>query len=76
MVLAEPKKDIRVYSQDGTHDLNNQYGSWPEANQKMADAWKAKGYDYQFVMGEGTHNPRHGAMLMPEALKWLWRDVR
>lgn len=76
MVMDSPKKDIRVYSQDGTHDLTNQFGVWPEANQKMADAWKAKGYDYQFVMGEGTHNPRHGAMLMPEALKWLWRDVR
>lgn len=76
LVLAEPKKDIRVYSQDGSHDLTNQYGVWPEANQKMADAWKAKGYDYQFIMGEGTHDGRHGGMLMPEALKWLWRDVR
>ena len=76
LVLAEPKKDIRVYSQDGSHDLTNQFGVWPEANQKMADAWKAKGYDYQFIMGEGTHDGRHGGMLMPEALKWLWRDVR
>jgi enterochelin esterase family protein len=76
MVLAEPKKDIRVFSQDGSHDLTNQFGVWPEANQKMADAWKAKGYDYQFVMGEGTHDGRHGGMLFPEAMKWLWRDVR
>jgi enterochelin esterase family protein len=76
MVMGSPKKDIRIYSQDGTHDLTNQFGSWPEANQKMADAWKTKGYDYQFVMGEGTHDGRHGGMLMPEALKWLWRDVR
>ena len=43
---------------------------------KMAEAWKAKGYDYQFVFGEGTHNARHGGMLLPEAMKWLWRDVR
>jgi len=27
-------------------------------------------------MGEGTHDGRHGGMLMPAALKWLWRDVR
>ena len=76
MVMESPKKDIRIYSQDGTHDLTNQFGVWPEANQKMAEAWKAKGYDYKFVMGEGTHNGRHGAMLLPEALTWLWRDVR
>ena len=76
MVMESPKKDIRIFSQDGTHDLTNQFGVWPEANQKMADAWKAKGYDYQFVMGEGTHDGRHGGMLFPDAMKWLWRDVR
>jgi len=76
MVLESPKKDIRIFSQDGIHDLTNEFGVWPEANQKMADAWKAKGYDHKFVMGEGTHNGRHGAMLLPEALTWLWRDVR
>jgi enterochelin esterase family protein len=76
MILESPKKNIRIFSQDGTHDLTNEFGVWPEANQKMAEAWKAKGYDYKFVMGEGTHNGRHGAMLLPEALTWLWRDVR
>ena len=76
MILESPKKNIRVFSQDGTHDLTNEFGVWPEANQKMADAWKAKGYDYKFIMGEGTHNARHGAQLLPEAMTWLWRDVR
>ena len=76
LILNSEKKNIRVYSQEGANDLTNEFGCWPEANQKMADAWKAKGYDYQFVLGEGTHNARHGAMLLPEAMKWLWRDVR
>ena len=76
MIMDSPKKNIRIFSQDGTHDLTNEFGVWPEANQKMAEAWKAKGYDYKFVMGEGTHNGRHGAMLLPDALTWLWRDVR
>jgi hypothetical protein len=22
---------------------------------------------------EGTHNPKDGASLLPEALRWLWR---
>ena len=76
MIMDSPKKNIRVFSQVGSHDLTNEFGVWPEANQKMADAWKAKGYDYKFVMGEGTHNSRHGAQLLPEALTWLWRDIR
>ena len=76
MILDAPKKNIRVFSQDGSHDLTNEFGVWPEANKAMAAAWKAKGYDFQFVMGEGTHNGRHGAQLLPEAMTWLWRDVR
>lgn len=76
MIMDSPKKNVRIFSQDGSHDLTNEFGVWPEANKAMAAAWKAKGYDFQFVMGEGTHNGRHGAQLLPEALTWLWRDVR
>lgn len=76
MIMDSPKKDIRIFSQDGSHDLTNEFGVWPEANKAMAAAWKAKGYDYQFILGEGTHNGRHGAQLLPEAMTWLWRDVR
>jgi enterochelin esterase family protein len=76
MVMDSPKKNIRIFSQEGSNDLTNEFGVWPEANQKMADAWKAKGYDYKFVMGEGSHNSRHGAQLLPDALTWLWRDIR
>ncbi len=76
MILDAPKKNIRIFSQDGSHDLTNEFGVWPEANKAMAAAWKAKGYDYQFILGEGTHNGRHGAQLLPEAMTWLWRDVR
>jgi enterochelin esterase family protein len=76
MIMDSPKKNIRIFSQDGSHDLTNEFGVWPEANKAMAAAWKAKGYDYQFILGEGTHNGRHGAQLLPEAMTWLWRDVR
>ena len=76
MIMDSPKKNIRIFSQDGSHDLTNEFGVWPEANKAMAAAWKAKGYDYQFILGEGTHNGRHGAQLLPEAITWLWRDVR
>ncbi len=75
-VLKEPKKDIRVYQQDGANDLTNEFGVWPEANKKLAAALDEKGYDHVFILGEGTHNPKHGAMIFPEAMKWLWRDVR
>ena len=74
LVRKTAKKPIRVFLQDGANDLVNRFGSWPEANKAMAAALKDKGYDHQFVFGEGSHNPKHGAAILPDALRWLWRD--
>lgn len=76
LVRASEKKPIRVFQQDGTGDLVNQFGSWPEANKAMAAALAEKGYDHKIVWGEGTHNPKHGASILPDALRWLWRDYK
>jgi enterochelin esterase-like enzyme len=72
---TEPKP-IRVYLQDGSGDLDNQHGSWPLANQEMAAALKFAKYDYKFDYGDGAHNGKHGGAVLPEALRWLWRDVK
>lgn len=74
LVRAAPKKPLRIFQQDGATDIVNQFGSWPEANKAMAAALQEKGYDHKFVFGEGAHNPKHGASIFPEAMRWLWRD--
>jgi enterochelin esterase-like enzyme len=74
LVKGADKKPIRIFMQDGSNDLVNQFGSWPEANKAMHAALSEKGYDVKFVFGEGTHNPKHGASILPDALRWLWRD--
>ncbi len=74
LVRQGEKKPIRVFQQDGANDLTNQFGSWPDANRALAAAFKEKGYDHQFVFGEGSHNPRHGASILPYVLRWLWYD--
>ncbi len=68
------KKPIRIFLQDGANDLDNLHGSWPLANQEMAAALKFSGYDYKFEFGDGGHNGKHGAALLPDSLRWLWRD--
>ena len=73
-VLHESKRNIRVWLQDGSEDLENQYGSWPLANLRMANALKFKGYDFHLSFGKGTHNNGHGASEFPEEMMWLWRD--
>jgi enterochelin esterase family protein len=74
MIKNSEKKPIRVFLQDGSNDLQNQFGKWFEANQAMAAALKEKGYDYQFVAGDGGHTPKHGGSILPDALRWVWRD--
>lgn len=68
-------KPLRIFLQDGSNDLDNGAGNWPLANQQMAASLKFAHYDYRFEYGQGTHHMAHGGAIMPEALKWLWRDT-
>jgi len=74
LLRKTPNKPLRVYLQDGSNDLDNQHGNWPLANQQMAAALKFKGYDHQFVYGDGGHTHKHGGATLPDALRWLWRS--
>jgi enterochelin esterase-like enzyme len=74
MVRRETKRNIRVWLEDGSEDLDNTAGNWPAANIGMANALKFKGYDYHFSFGVGEHNNGQGAAELPESLTWLWRD--
>jgi len=74
LIRNTEKKSIRVFLQDGSGDLNNLFGSWPLANQSMASALKLMNYDYRFEFGTGGHNGQHGGAILPESLKWLWRE--
>lgn len=78
---TEPKP-LRIFLQDGTNDhivpaqpWGTFYaGSWPINNQVMFEAFESAGYDAKLVMGSEGHNMKQGAAIMPDALRWLWRD--
>ena len=74
LVRKHAKRPLRIFLQDGSNDLDNEHGNWPLANQQMAAALKFRGYDYRFEFGDGAHTHKHGGALLPEALRWLWRD--
>ncbi len=76
LIRKTEKKPIRVFLQDGANDLDNLHGNWPLANQEMAAALKFAKYDYKFEFGAGAHNGKHGGAILPESLKWLWRDYQ
>ncbi|MBW8868760.1 MAG: enterochelin esterase [Acidobacteria bacterium] len=71
-----PRKPIRVFLQDGENDLDNANGNWPLANQTLAKSLAFAGYDYKFELVHGFHSNRHGRAILPDSLRWLWRDYR
>src|SRR2546430_11522452 len=70
---TEPRP-IRVFMQKGRQDLVNYAGSWYLENPRMAAALEFAGNDVRIELGEDGHSNRHGASMLPETLRWLWRD--
>jgi predicted peptidase len=73
-IRKEDIRPIRVFLQDGENDLNNRHGNWWLANLQMESSLKFRGYDHKFVGGTGGHDGKHGGAILPESLRWLWRD--
>lgn len=74
LIRKSERRDIRVFLQDGSNDLNNIHGSWPLGNQQMASALSFAGYDFKFVYGDGAHNGKHGGAIFPDSMRWLFRN--
>ena len=75
IIRKNKRKDIKIFMQDGTNDLDNEFGNWWLANLEMEAALKYKNYDFKFVKGSGSHSGKHGGSILPESLIWLWSDV-
>ncbi len=73
-IRKEPKRNIRVWLQDGSGDLENSHGSWPLQNIQMANSLKLMDYDFHLSWGNGTHSRNGGHAELAEELLWLWRD--
>ncbi|MCW3097130.1 MAG: gluconolactonase [Chthonomonadaceae bacterium] len=69
----EPRP-LRVFMQDGTADQDIYSGNWYIGNQDVAAALRFARNDMQFVVGTQGHSGQQGASILPDALRWLWRD--
>ncbi|MFN7291220.1 MAG: SMP-30/gluconolactonase/LRE family protein [Pirellula sp.] len=74
LVRKTEPKPLKIFLQDGSNDLDIYAGSWWIANLQLLSALQYAGYDVEHVWGEGGHNGKHGAAIMPDALRWLWKD--
>lgn len=70
---TEPKP-LRIFLQDGSNDLNTFAGDWFLSNQDMLSALRYAGYDVAHAWGSEAHNSRHGGSILPDVLRWLWRE--
>jgi enterochelin esterase family protein len=75
LIRKTERKPIRVFLQEGEGDLDNLFGNWPLSNLQMEAALKYSKYDVKLVMGVEGHSGRHGGTILPDALRWLWKDV-
>ncbi|MBK5292378.1 MAG: SMP-30/gluconolactonase/LRE family protein, partial [Acidobacteriia bacterium] len=74
LVRKTEPKPLRVFLQDGSNDQNIYSGSWFLGNQDLDAALEYSGYDHTFVIGTEKHNSIHGSSILPDAMRWLWRD--
>ncbi len=85
LIRRNPIKPIKIFFQDGSNDLNNQFGNWFLENQRMVSAieWANANarnrseaqYQLKYEWGDGGHTAKHGGAILPDMLRWLWSDV-
>jgi enterochelin esterase-like enzyme len=81
-VLASERKPIRVFLCDGRNDhrgfgpggVYNQKRDWFFQNVRLMKALTQKGYDVNYTWGVNTHGQKFGGAIMPDMMRWLWRD--
>jgi len=86
LIRKSPIRPLRIFLQAGSNDINNEHGHWFMANQQMLSAleWAnahadeqgiaGARYDVKHVWGDGGHSDQHGGSLLPDILRWIWRD--
>lgn len=83
LIRSNERKPLRVFLQDGLNDNRGIRGDdptykpdwdWHAQNVKMADALVEKGYDFSYTWGIGTHSNKQAGAILPDMLRWLWRD--
>ena len=82
IVRTSEKKPLRIFLQDGRNDnrgtgrggVYDENRDWFLQNVRLARALTEQGYDVNYAWGIGRHSQKHGGAMLPDMLRWLWRD--
>ena len=88
LIRRAAPKPVRIFLQDGSNDLNNNFGNWFLANQQMLSALQFANatadssndpavkagprWDVKYEWGDGAHSDAHGGWLLPAILRWMF----
>jgi enterochelin esterase-like enzyme len=77
LIPSAPRKPLRILMQAGHRDLgcNEPEWNWLANNLRVAAALAEADYDFRLVLGDGGHSPNHGGVLLPDALRWVFRPT-
>jgi enterochelin esterase-like enzyme len=83
IVRKSERKPIRIFLQDGRNDNRGQgrdagkydeTRDWFYQNVRLMKALTDKGYEVNYAWGMNRHGQKMGGAIMPEMMRWLWRD--
>ncbi len=82
IIRKSDRKPIRIFLQDGRNDNRgagrggayDESRDWFLQNVRMMQALTEKGYDLNYTWGMNKHGQKMGAAILPEMMRWLWRD--
>ena len=69
--LQDGRNDNRSLKPDGTYDETR---DWFLQNNRLLAALTEKGYDVNYTWGMNKHGQKMGGEILPEMMRWLWRD--
>ncbi len=82
LIMKTDKKPIRIFLQDGRNDNRglkpdgtyDQTRDWFYQNVRLMKALTEKGYEVNYTFGMNKHGQKMGGEILPEMMRWLWRD--
>jgi enterochelin esterase-like enzyme len=75
LIAQTPRKPLRIFMQAAHRDLgwNEAEDNWLADSLRVAAALAEADYDVRLVLGDGGHDLNHCGVLLPDALRWLFR---
>lgn len=77
LVRKTDPKPLRFFLQDGSRDGwpgGLEFGDWWMSNQEMERSLTFSGYEVNHAWGVLGHEGSHGESILPDAMRWLWKD--